>query len=129
VVLDTIGQQPRVLACGDLNEAGGWDQLPDKAGQTWGQEYFGAPNSDKHLVGGRVQTYGLSEICLSASGEEVVTRVRQGHPELQLDHILISNAARQARDVRVDPAWAASPGAVADLADHTPIWFTLHLAG
>jgi len=130
VVLDTIGQHPPVLACGDLNEARGWDQLPDKAGQTWGQEYFGAPNSDNHLVGGRVHTYGLTEIPLSASGEEVVSRVRQGHPELQLDHILISTAAaRQVRDVHVDPAWAASPGTVAGLADHAPIWFTLHRAG
>ncbi|MCW2672987.1 MAG: endonuclease/exonuclease/phosphatase family protein [Frankiales bacterium] len=121
VVLDTVGQHAPVVACGDLNEARGWDELPGKEGQTWGTEFFGSTAD-----GGRVGEHGLLDVPLSDDGREVVTRRKEGHPALQLDHILVSKDLRaNVRNAHVDPAWTAANGEVVGLADHAPLWFEL----
>ncbi len=52
VVLGTVIQYgPDVLACGDLNEARGWDTVPGHEGHTWGAEYFGGPDATGHPRG------------------------------------------------------------------------------
>jgi hypothetical protein len=127
VVLETVARYaPAVLACGDLNEARGWDDLPEHAGHTWGADYFGARNDDGQLAGGSVQARNLFDVPLSADGSEVITRRQQGHPSLQLDHILTSpQLAGQIRGVEVDPNWNSNTETAAGLADHAPIRFTL----
>jgi hypothetical protein len=124
VVLETIARQaPNVLACGDLNEARGWDDV--HSGHTWGEEFFGRMEEGV-LVSGVVQAKQLVEVPLSDSGEEVVTRRAPGHPPLQLDHILTSGSvAPRISDVRVDHAWTQKRNAADGLADHAPIWFRI----
>lgn len=127
VVLETIARSgPAVLACGDLNEARGWDELPQHAGQTWGADFFGTPDPGGALAGGSIQTLGLLDIALSDDGSEVITRRSPGHPSLQLDHIITTPALRdQIRNIAVDPDWTAQTPRAVGLADHAPIRFRL----
>jgi endonuclease/exonuclease/phosphatase family metal-dependent hydrolase len=127
VVLDTVSQYgPDVLACGDLNEARGWDDTPGHEGHTWGREYFGKLDEAGRLSDGAVQVAQLVDVPLGNGTEEVVTRRAAGHPPLQLDHLLAGREmARRISDVTVHPAWAAEGPLPAGLADHAPIWFRL----
>ena len=127
VVLETIARAgPAVLACGDLNEARGWDDLPQHTGHTWGAEFFGTRTPDGQLIGGSIPALGLVEVALSDDGSEVVTRRKPGHPWLQLDHIITTAPlATLIHDIAVDPAWTAGTREAAGLADHAPIRFTL----
>lgn len=124
-MLETVRRcGPDVLACGDFNEARGWDDV--HTGHTWGAEYFGRPDDNGRLVDGAVQSAALVEVPLSADGTEVVTRRAPGHPPLQLDHVLAGrDVAALVRDARVDEDWTGSSPAVSGLADHGPISFVL----
>lgn len=128
VVLDTVSQYgPDVLACGDLNEARGWDDAPGHDGHTWGKDYFGALDEAGQLTGGAVQAAQLVDVPLGTGTQEVVTRRAPGHPALQLDHLLAGpQIAERISDVTVDTAWADEGLLPPGLADHAPIWFTLH---
>jgi hypothetical protein len=130
VVLETVARQaPNVLACGDLSEARGWDDVPAHAGQTWGREFFGGVVNGE-VVEGRVRTKGLVDVALSATGEEVVTRRAPGHPSLQLDHILTSaSMTRRIHSVDVDQAWRSGEPSASGLADHAPVRFVLDAEG
>ena len=125
VVLETVSRYgPAVLACGDLNEARGWDD--EHPGHTWGAEYFGTRDDEGELVGGSVQKRGLVDVPLSDDGSEVITRRAVGHPRLQLDHILTSpQVVGRIENVEVDPDWTAENEAARGLADHAPIRFAL----
>lgn len=127
VVLDTVSLYgPGVLACGDLNEARGWDDTPGHEGHTWGAEYFGRPDATGQVTGGAVQAAKLVDVPLGEHGREVVTRRAPGHPPLQLDHLLAGpHIARRVTDVSVHPAWSGDGPLPAGLADHAPIRFTL----
>lgn len=121
VVLKTIERRgPGVLACGDLNEARGWDGVHD--GHTWGAEYFGRPGPHG-LVDGRVQQAGLLWVGLGEGTEEVVTRSALGHPSLQLDHVIAGpEVASRITSPRVDGVAQERR-----ISDHAPIWFDLDL--
>lgn len=123
VVLDTVAQYvPSVLACGDLNEALGWDEVDAHAGHTWGKELFGVRMDDGGLIDGAVQRLGLVTVPLDVKGGEVVTRRAPGHPALQLDHILTGSAiAGRVRGIDVHSAWQQETPAVPGLADHAPV--------
>ncbi len=127
VVLDTVSRYgPNVLACGDVNEARGWDAVPGHDGHTWGEDYFGLPDSTGQLVGGAVQAAQLVDVPLGLGSEEVVTRRAPGHPPLQLDHLLAGpGIATRISAVSVHPAWSTGDALPPGLADHAPIRFTL----
>jgi hypothetical protein len=127
VVLDTIAQYaPSVLACGDLNEALGWDEVDAHAGHTWGKEFFGDRVDGGGRINGAVQRLDLVAVPLDIEGLEVVTRRAPGHPALQLDHILTSSGvASRVRDINVHSAWQQETPAVPGLADHAPVRFCL----
>ena len=82
--------------------------------------------ADRVLAGGAVQRLNLVTVPLGADGAEVVTRRAPGHPPLQLDHIVTSSElAGRVGDIEVHPAWQNEAPAVAGLADHAPVLFTL----
>lgn len=127
VVLDTVSRYgPAVLACGDLNEARGWDGLAGHEGHTWGEEFFGRPDATGQLTGGAVQAARLVDVPLGPGRDEVVTRRAPGHPSLQLDHLLAGpGIAERVSAVIVHRAWTDSEATPSGLADHAPIRFTL----
>lgn len=79
VILDTVSRYgPDVLACGDLNEARGWDDAPGHEGHTWCADYFGRPGAAGQLTGGAVQAAKLVDVPLGEHGREAVTRRAPG---------------------------------------------------
>jgi hypothetical protein len=132
VVIETISRAgPLVLACGDLNEARGWDDVPGHEGHTWGTELFGSSSGTSPATHGVLHEKGLVDIPLTVTGEEAVTRRAPGHPSLQLDHIVAPRElAQHVRDGSLDKAWTEPVlGVQTGLADHAPIWFTLSKGG
>lgn len=129
VVLDTVSRYgPNVLACGDLNEARGWDDVPGHEGHTWGEEYFGRRDTTGQMIDGAVQSARLIDVPLAEDAHEVVTRRAPGHPPLQLDHLLAGpEVAARITSVSVHAAWASEAPIPAGLADHAPIRFALNV--
>jgi endonuclease/exonuclease/phosphatase family metal-dependent hydrolase len=107
-VLDTLARLQAggysLLACGDLNEARGWDV--EHEGETWGSEYFQL-----------VERKGLVDCLYQHWYEERPTR-----GDYQIDHTFASpNVASLVASPEVIPTYAR----VSDPSDHKPITFTL----
>lgn len=122
-VLATLVHQARqgpVLAAGDLNEALGWDN--QHPGETWGEEFFQALRAGG-LASPLHDLWGTPEV------PERATRMAEGQPGLQLDHVVTTEAeAGWIREPELDPDWAGA-GSPDDRSDHIPVWFEISAPG
>ena len=115
LVLTTLSELARVsngrlLAAGDFNESLDFDLGAGETPGTWGKEYFD-----------RARAAGLVPWLHEQWGGE-----RPSHKDLQLDHVLVTEAALPI--LSSDPAPELDEAWIADehgLSDHTPIWVAL----
>ena len=114
-MLATLGELARVgdgrlLAAGDFNESLDFDLRAGETPGMWGKEYFD-----------RARAAGPLPWLHEQWGDE-----RPTHKDLQLDHVLVTEAALPVLSSdptpELDEPWPADGH---NLSDHTPIWVAL----